>query len=199
MFDPRPRVWHRVVTRRLSLGFVVQRAHHVGCTRRIIRRYYADEFGSLEQEQRVLKGTLRLLVGIPKEFTRSQLFGRQSILGEPAEKQIARMIIDDRLEVVALIDDKWKSVSVSSASRQPNKGGRPKIPPSEQQRLLHLRDHCNPKWEICDLVREFLIDQGRGYSDPDGAIHQRLTKARRHFPPQDCPYCHREEYPQPRP
>ena len=68
MFDPGPRVWHRVVTGRLSLGFVVQRAHHIGCTRRIIRRHYADEFGSFDQERQVLKGVFQLLLGIPREF-----------------------------------------------------------------------------------------------------------------------------------
>ncbi len=68
MFNPNPRVWHRVIARRLSLRFVVQRAHHVGCTRRIIRRYYADEFGSFDQENKVLKGILKLLIRIPREF-----------------------------------------------------------------------------------------------------------------------------------
>jgi hypothetical protein len=50
------------------LGFVVQGAHHIGSTRRIIRKYYPDEFGSFDQERQVLKGILKLLLGISKEL-----------------------------------------------------------------------------------------------------------------------------------
>ena len=68
IFSPGPRVWHRASKHRLSLGFVAARAHQIGCTRRIVRRYYADEFGPYEQEHQVLQSTFRLLLGIPKEF-----------------------------------------------------------------------------------------------------------------------------------
>lgn len=68
IFSPGARVWHRVGKQRLSLGFVVARAHQIGCTRRIVRKYYADEFGPHEQEHQVLQGTFRLLLGIPKGF-----------------------------------------------------------------------------------------------------------------------------------
>lgn len=68
IFSPSARVWHRASKRRLGLRFVTARAYQVGRTRRLIRRYYPDEFGQSEQEQRVLKGTFRLLLGIPKEF-----------------------------------------------------------------------------------------------------------------------------------
>jgi GT2 family glycosyltransferase len=83
VFDPRPRVWHRVVTRRLSFGYIVQRAHHVGCTRRILRRYYADEFGTFDQERSVLKGIFTLLIKTPKQvFTNPLLVWRKlSLIG----------------------------------------------------------------------------------------------------------------------
>jgi len=68
IFSPSPRVWHRVYKNRLGWRYITAKSQEVGRCRRILRKYYADEFGSLEQEQRVLKGTLRLLVGIPKEF-----------------------------------------------------------------------------------------------------------------------------------
>jgi len=68
VFDPDARVWHRVVKRRLGLGFVIQRSHHIGCTRRILRKYYATELGSYDQERSVLQGMYRLLLSIPKEF-----------------------------------------------------------------------------------------------------------------------------------
>lgn len=67
LFDPSIRVWHRVVTRRLRFAFVVQRAHHIGSTRRITKRYYANEFGSFDQERHVLKGIFRLLLDTPRE------------------------------------------------------------------------------------------------------------------------------------
>ena len=68
IFSPGPRVWHRVYRKRLSWRFMAARSHQIGCTRRIIRRHYADELGPSEQERQVLKGVLRLLLGIPKEF-----------------------------------------------------------------------------------------------------------------------------------
>lgn len=68
VFSPDTRVWHRASEHRLSLRFVAARAHQVGRTRRIIGRYYAPELGPPEQEQRVVKGILRLWLGLPKEF-----------------------------------------------------------------------------------------------------------------------------------
>jgi glycosyltransferase involved in cell wall biosynthesis len=67
IFSPGPRIWHRVYKKRLGWRFITARSHQIGCTRRIIRRYYADELGPYEQERQVLKGVLRLLLGIPKE------------------------------------------------------------------------------------------------------------------------------------
>ncbi len=68
VFNPMPRVWHRVIARRLSFRFLVQRSHHIGSTRRIIRKYYNDEFGSFEQENQVLKGVFKRLVSLPKKM-----------------------------------------------------------------------------------------------------------------------------------
>jgi glycosyltransferase involved in cell wall biosynthesis len=68
IFNPGPRVRHRVNRKRLGWRFVTARSHQIGCTRRIIRKHYADELGTSEQERQVLKGTLRLLLGLPREF-----------------------------------------------------------------------------------------------------------------------------------
>ncbi|HAS05098.1 MAG TPA: hypothetical protein DCR71_05040, partial [Dehalococcoidia bacterium] len=66
IFAPRVQVWHRVIAKRLSFRFIVQRSHHIGSTRRIIRKYYSDEFGSLEQENQVLKSVFKRVVNMPK-------------------------------------------------------------------------------------------------------------------------------------
>ncbi|MEE8471076.1 MAG: glycosyltransferase family 2 protein [Dehalococcoidia bacterium] len=68
VFAPKARVWHRAGRNRLSLRFVAARSYHIGHTRRILKRFYAAELGPFEQEQQVLKGTIRLLSGVPKEF-----------------------------------------------------------------------------------------------------------------------------------
>jgi glycosyltransferase involved in cell wall biosynthesis len=68
IFSPRPRVWHQVGKQRLSLRFVAKRAHQVGCARQILKKHYAYELGPFEQENHVLKGMLRLLLGLPKEL-----------------------------------------------------------------------------------------------------------------------------------
>jgi GT2 family glycosyltransferase len=71
VFSPGPQVWHRVYKKRLGWKFVMARSHQIGCTRRIIKKYYIEEMGSFEQEQHVLKGVFGLLWRIPKElFTR---------------------------------------------------------------------------------------------------------------------------------
>ena len=80
VFNPMPRVWHRVVARRVSHSFVIQRAHHVGCTRRIIRKYYSDEFGSFNQENQVLRGVIRILGGFPKELIFKPAFAVKKII-----------------------------------------------------------------------------------------------------------------------
>jgi len=78
VFDPKARVWHRVLKRRLNFSYIVQRAHHIGSTRRIIRRYYAHEFGSFEQEKHVLTGIFKIMLGIPKEaFTSPRVAGKK--------------------------------------------------------------------------------------------------------------------------
>ena len=84
IFSPGPQVWHRVGKQRLSFRFVAQRAHQVGCTRRIIRRYYAEEFGSFEQENQVIKGIFKTLVGIPKALVTKPVLAwkKVSITGE---------------------------------------------------------------------------------------------------------------------
>lgn len=68
IFTPNARVWHKASKNRLSLGFAAARAYHIGHTRRIFKRYYANELGPFEQEHQVLKGVFRLLLSIPKEF-----------------------------------------------------------------------------------------------------------------------------------
>jgi glycosyltransferase involved in cell wall biosynthesis len=81
IFSPYPCVWHRVISRRLSFKFIVQRAHHVGCTRRIIRKYYTEEFGSFEQENQVMKGIIRTIFGIPKTtFTKPSIAWKKFFL-----------------------------------------------------------------------------------------------------------------------
>jgi len=78
VFDPGSKVWHKVKRTRLNWEFVIARSHQIGCTRRIIKKYYANELGNSEQERHVLKGIFKLLLGIPKEsITKPKLAGKK--------------------------------------------------------------------------------------------------------------------------
>ena len=78
VFDPKSKVWHRVTRTRLNWKFIIARSHQIGCTRRIIKKYYANELGNSEQERHVLKGIFKLLLGIPKEsITKPKLAGKK--------------------------------------------------------------------------------------------------------------------------
>lgn len=67
-YTPYAQVWHRVSLQRLSVGFLIARSHQVGCTRRLIKKMYAEEFGNFEQENTVAKDTLKLLLQLPSEL-----------------------------------------------------------------------------------------------------------------------------------
>jgi GT2 family glycosyltransferase len=68
IYSPDIQILHRVCNQHRGLGFIIARSHQVGCTRRIIKRQYSDEFGTLDQEQQVLKGMLRIILNTPMEF-----------------------------------------------------------------------------------------------------------------------------------
>ena len=78
----------------------------------------------------------------------------------------------------------------------PRRSGRPQIPESESRLLVHLRDHCVPKWSIPNLADKFL-GPDTALEDPNGTIEQRLTRARPKYPRANCPHCASDEYPQP--
>ncbi len=75
--------------------------------------------------------------------------------------------------------------------------GRPPRSKAQRQQLVHLRDHCNPRWPLTDLASKFL-DQKREHEDPEGAISQALTRARPEADPREkCTYCKTEDWSQP--
>ena len=81
IFSPGPRVRHRVYMGRLTWRYITAKSQEVGRCRRILRKYYGNELGSVEQEQQVLKGILKLLLRMPKEcVTKPKLAGKKLYL-----------------------------------------------------------------------------------------------------------------------
>jgi GT2 family glycosyltransferase len=79
-YTPYAQVWHRVTSQRLTVGFFVARSHQVGCTRRLIKKMYAEEFGNFEQENTVAKDTIKLLLQIPSELFKKPMIATKRFI-----------------------------------------------------------------------------------------------------------------------
>jgi hypothetical protein len=67
-------------------------------------------------------------------------------------------------------------------------GGRPRIAGNVLAEMIHLRDHASPRWCPADLALRYGL-QG---DDPEGAMRQRLTRARKELKDRPCPLCARD-------
>jgi GT2 family glycosyltransferase len=68
LFNPAVRAWHKVYSYRVGLKFVASRAHHIGVSRRLLRRTYLREQAPLRLERRVLSSMAKTLLCIPLEL-----------------------------------------------------------------------------------------------------------------------------------
>jgi GT2 family glycosyltransferase len=81
LFNPAARAWHKVHSYRVGLKFIASRAHHIGISRRLLRRTYLKEQAPLQLERRVLTGMAKSLLGIPLElFIRPHVAWRRLIV-----------------------------------------------------------------------------------------------------------------------
>ena len=70
VFGQNAQVWHRARQHRLDFRFVAARSYQIGRTRRILKKYYAEELSTSIEEQRVLRGVYKLFLGAFREFIR---------------------------------------------------------------------------------------------------------------------------------
>ena len=71
LFNPHVRVWHRVRGYRLSWKFIVARAHHIGQSRRLLRKLYPQSPELFALEKGLSRRIIGLLLNTPREFLRS--------------------------------------------------------------------------------------------------------------------------------
>ncbi|MFC2072786.1 glycosyltransferase [Chloroflexota bacterium] len=71
LFSPYVKVWHRVHSYRLTWKFIIARAHHIGVSRRLLKRLYPENKQLFNLERGLLKQIVRLLLNIPREFFKS--------------------------------------------------------------------------------------------------------------------------------
>lgn len=71
LYNPKARVWHKVYAYRLSPKFIASRSHHIGVSRRILRKTGLKEQTNLHLERGVIRGILRILCLLPRDFIKS--------------------------------------------------------------------------------------------------------------------------------
>jgi GT2 family glycosyltransferase len=71
LFNPYIRVWHRVRGYRLTWKFITARAHHIGQSRRLLKKLYPQSPELFALEKGLSRRIVGLLLNMPREFFRS--------------------------------------------------------------------------------------------------------------------------------
>ena len=72
-FNPRVRVWHKIHQYRLSWRFIAARSHHIGVSRRLLKKLYPDDSSMFSLERKLSKRIIRLLLNILAEAPKHPL------------------------------------------------------------------------------------------------------------------------------
>ena len=71
LFNPHIKVWHRVRGYRLTWKFIAARAHHIGQSRRLLKKLYPQSPDLFALEKGLSRRIVGLLLNTPREFFRS--------------------------------------------------------------------------------------------------------------------------------
>jgi len=73
LYNPQARVWHKVHQYRLSWKFIAARSHHIGVSRRLLKKLYPKDSNLFALEITLSKRILKLLLKILREAPKNPL------------------------------------------------------------------------------------------------------------------------------
>jgi cellulose synthase/poly-beta-1,6-N-acetylglucosamine synthase-like glycosyltransferase len=71
LYNPKARVWHKVYAYRTTSRFVASRAHHIGVSRRVLRKAGLKEQAKMSLEKGVVNGIFGIIYSLPRDFFKS--------------------------------------------------------------------------------------------------------------------------------
>ena len=71
LYNPKAKVWHKVYAYRITFRFVASRAHHIGVSRRVLRKAGLKEQAKMSLEKGVVNGIFGIICSLPRDFIKS--------------------------------------------------------------------------------------------------------------------------------